>query len=521
MRKLFTLLLMLVPLLGIAQTNLLENKNPGFEDAGANESDPPNKWKNINAATVTQDLSVFHSGAASAKAVVTTDGSYAGVQLNGKIDLGTGDYKVSAWVRGTKDNKIGIQIRQFDADNNEKKDGTTAVTINQNYFIEVTDEWQLIEMEFTPDSDYPRVIPVFRNTNGKNYGQQQPVFYVDDVSLVSVVENMDFEATSVSPWGPLFINSNAPAGFAASASVTSVAEEVHEGNGALKVEVTGANGDIAHTSLTHAWQYDFNGTNKIITYWAKATPEIVDEVPIVIPSPKYFNETTSGGQYTGRVNLTETYREYKWAYNRNFVKSGVDEVATSFSPQFRMGAISGTYYIDNVSIDDYVAPTIDYTPILTASVGVEYTDQAVRSVANLGQWSISGANWISIDSYTGAISGTPGADANAVESIIVTLKDGVNTITKEFDISVTGGVATSIDEVTTSVNIYPNPLQSTLNIKTSGQVSSVEIYSLTGQKVYGSNLGSKQIDVAQLEKGVYIVSMVVDGEVIRKKVTKQ
>ncbi|MBK3519241.1 T9SS type A sorting domain-containing protein [Carboxylicivirga marina] len=84
------------------------------------------------------------------------------------------------------------------------------------------------------------------------------------------------------------------------------------------------------------------------------------------------------------------------------------------------------------------------------------------------------------------------------------------------------GTVTSItDAFDSKVMIYPNPLQSTLNIKTSGQVSSVEIYSLTGQKVYGSNLGSKQIDVAQLEKGVYIVSMVVDGEVIRKKVTKQ
>ncbi|TRX71764.1 T9SS type A sorting domain-containing protein [Carboxylicivirga sp. M1479] len=103
-------------------------------------------------------------------------------------------------------------------------------------------------------------------------------------------------------------------------------------------------------------------------------------------------------------------------------------------------------------------------------------------------------------------------------SILVEAENGMK---KFYVVMITVETATSIDDNLIELSIYPNPLQSTLNIKTTGQLGVVEIYSLTGQKVYGSNTGNKQVDVAQLDKGVYIVSMVVDGEVIRKKVTKQ
>ncbi|MCG8579649.1 MAG: T9SS type A sorting domain-containing protein, partial [Bacteroidales bacterium] len=90
------------------------------------------------------------------------------------------------------------------------------------------------------------------------------------------------------------------------------------------------------------------------------------------------------------------------------------------------------------------------------------------------------------------------------------------------DIEVKEGLPTSIDKsFEAEVLFYPNPMQSVLNVQTDANISNIEIYSLTGQLVQSDYTGNKQINVAGLSKGVYIVSVVADGQIIRKKITKQ
>ena len=58
--------------------------------------------------------------------------------------------------------------------------------------------------------------------------------------------------------------------------------------------------------------------------------------------------------------------------------------------------------------------------------------------------------------------------------------------------------------VTTDFKIYPNPVNSTLNIKSLNQVKSI-LYDITGKKVLESN--SKNINLGSLSKGIYIIKI--------------
>jgi hypothetical protein len=61
-------------------------------------------------------------------------------------------------------------------------------------------------------------------------------------------------------------------------------------------------------------------------------------------------------------------------------------------------------------------------------------------------------------------------------------------------------------EINNKVSLYPNPTSGSFSIK--GQVTKVEVYSITGQRVKSfENISSEsyQFDINELNKGVYLV----------------
>ncbi|MBK3519866.1 carbohydrate binding domain-containing protein [Carboxylicivirga marina] len=139
MKKLFTLLLMLVPLLGFGQ-NFLENKNPGFESVG-----DMSKWRNFNGnASIERTTTDKHSGEASCKVTIASGGDWHGMMLNGKLSLNAGSYVFSAWVKGTAGNNINFMARVYDADGTTKK-----VDVAKSY--ELTGDWQQVQHPFDID----------------------------------------------------------------------------------------------------------------------------------------------------------------------------------------------------------------------------------------------------------------------------------------------------------------------------------------------------------------------------------
>lgn len=71
--------------------------------------------------------------------------------------------------------------------------------------------------------------------------------------------------------------------------------------------------------------------------------------------------------------------------------------------------------------------------------------------------------------------------------------------------------------VNSNINVYPNPVSDILNIETTLEVQSVEIYNIQGQKVLSSN--QKQINLSDLAAGIYMVRIQdIENNVAAKKI---
>jgi hypothetical protein len=71
--------------------------------------------------------------------------------------------------------------------------------------------------------------------------------------------------------------------------------------------------------------------------------------------------------------------------------------------------------------------------------------------------------------------------------------------------------------------IYPNPVSGILTINNISNVRHIEILNLSGTKVWSSKFiedGSKIINISEMERGIYIIRFLCEGEVITRKFIK-
>jgi hypothetical protein len=72
-----------------------------------------------------------------------------------------------------------------------------------------------------------------------------------------------------------------------------------------------------------------------------------------------------------------------------------------------------------------------------------------------------------------------------------------------------------------TISLYPNPAQEVLNVSSANSITKIEVYDLLGKKV-ASNNNAKNINVAALGKGVYVVKVAQEnGSVVAKRFIKQ
>ena len=82
---------------------------------------------------------------------------------------------------------------------------------------------------------------------------------------------------------------------------------------------------------------------------------------------------------------------------------------------------------------------------------------------------------------------------------------------------------TGVEENVATLNIYPNPVVERLVIETESTIEQVAVYTLTGVMVYSEQcaMNNVQLDVTNLNSGVYFVKVVTDnGEVVKRIVKK-
>lgn len=87
-------------------------------------------------------------------------------------------------------------------------------------------------------------------------------------------------------------------------------------------------------------------------------------------------------------------------------------------------------------------------------------------------------------------------------------------------------LSTDIEIIASSdfkISLYPNPTLNTFKIASEKNINTIEIYNLLGKKVapININLSNKTFDVANLSKGLYLIKIKIDNEIISKKIIKK
>lgn len=131
--------------------------------------------------------------------------------------------------------------------------------------------------------------------------------------------------------------------------------------------------------------------------------------------------------------------------------------------------------------------------------------------------------WIDCDSLNqpiaGANSGTLIVSKNGNYACIIQIDSCIDTTNC---IAVTHFDTTSITGIQgyekMDIVLYPNPVQSILNISSSIPLHSVKVLDLTGQKLISTR--ETRIDVSNLSMGIYIISMQLEDKVINKRFYK-
>ena len=70
---------------------------------------------------------------------------------------------------------------------------------------------------------------------------------------------------------------------------------------------------------------------------------------------------------------------------------------------------------------------------------------------------------------------------------------------------------------------YPNPTQSTLNLRAQDNIESAVIYNMLGQKVFDQNVNAttSELNVSDLATGAYILQVSVNGQIGTYQILKK
>ena len=99
--------------------------------------------------------------------------------------------------------------------------------------------------------------------------------------------------------------------------------------------------------------------------------------------------------------------------------------------------------------------------------------------------------------------------SDAVFTIVIPTKEGQSSFTLDSGIG--------------ELAIYPNPTSTEFTVAAPGSIDRVEVRNLLGQVLYSSNVdtGKTVIDISNYDVGVYIVNIIVEGEVVTQKLFVQ
>ncbi len=258
-------------------------------------------------------------------------------------------------------------------------------------------------------------------------------------------------------------------------------------------------GAIGNTHLT-TLQVSINvSEDGVISFYKKVCTEAnKDKIT-------FYIDNTAKGEWSGEVDWSrETFpvsagtHKFKWIY----MKDG-----------------SGSYGDDCCWIDDIQFPSSN---IVTLLPELELEAQVIENEVTLTWQGIDDA-----DRYIIRRDGTPVSTQNETTftqlvnigtytySVVAISSNGQQSLPAFATVEIT---VVGIDSIESTLKIFPNPTRNSLNISFEMPYSYV-IFNEIGQKVLsGNSTGDTLIDCGVLSKGVYVVHVTTEGQVIIKKV---
>jgi pectate lyase len=131
--------------------------------------------------------------------------------------------------------------------------------------------------------------------------------------------------------------------------------------------------------------------------------------------------------------------------------------------------------------------------------------------------------------YPGSIKidGTTYTVSSSTNIITVSLATGSHTIIKNssqtdlFYMSVVYTITRIQNTVSSTLNLYPNPVLNSLSVSSDALIRNVEIYSLTGILVQRFDGNVKKIDVSRLNSGSYLVKVSTENALFKQLIIKK
>jgi hypothetical protein len=133
------------------------------------------------------------------------------------------------------------------------------------------------------------------------------------------------------------------------------------------------------------------------------------------------------------------------------------------------------------------------------------------------------ANWVIVNAAGAVADATPATNGAIVGGAldINALTNSVYVDSIVFDTTAPVLGTNDFGYANNTISLYPNPANDILNISSSNSITKIEVYDLLGKKV-ASNNNAKNVNVAALGKGVYVVKVAQEnGSVVAKRFIKQ
>ena len=202
----------------------------------------------------------------------------------------------------------------------------------------------------------------------------------------------------------------------------------------------------------------------------------------------------------------------------------VDDICLIYNPTLSMGNIAQTEF---QLPDDGAGLNIEIPFNLTGSMSVynlNATDNEV--IAQLSDANGNFENPIELGRVTTNESGVIQAvipsgiqEGNGYRIRVVSTNYPMTSQDNGVDITISNGLGIDV-YLAANVNIYPNPADDFLKVSSDNIINEINIFSIDGRMVYCNNVSQNEtiIDLTSLNKGAYIVRMILDKEVVVRRV---